>query len=314
VRVKHGLARCGAGVEDPAKLAAAFGVRDLLRNCGHLGEKLGRGRGKRGDVGLVPLWHHEHVNGRLGGDVAEGEDVLGLNHNVGRYLARDDAAEDAVRHEDSLGARVTTILDMAADTERPHKEWHELTAVILLSIVAVLTAWCGFESSKWGGEMSIAFSQASSNRVRASDAASASRDAFQLDATVFAQWLVAERAGDTEFSAYLETLFSPALQTAFDAWDHKTKTPFGLPEYVPAGTDVAKEFTEKADAAYATALVNNQRGDNYSLLTVMFALVLFLAAMSQRKAPEWAQRTLLIVATVVAVAGVVILATFPIKI
>jgi hypothetical protein len=77
----------------------------------------------------------------------------------------------------------------------PSKEWHEITAVALLSIVAVLTAWCGFESSKWGGEMSIAFSQASSNRVQASDARSASRDSFQLDAMVFAEWLVATDNG-----------------------------------------------------------------------------------------------------------------------
>ena len=209
---------------------------------------------------------------------------------------------------------MATILDMAADAERPRKEWHEFTAVIVLSVVAVLTAWCGFEASKWGGEMSIAFSQASSNRIKASDAASASRDAFQLDALVFSEWLLADHAGDTEQAAYLESLFSDQLEVAFAAWDRKTKTPFGLPEYVPAGTEQAAEYTEKADAAYALALVNNQRGDNYSLLTVMFALVLFLTAMSQRKGPDWAQRTLLVVAIVVAVAGVVILATFPVRI
>ena len=205
------------------------------------------------------------------------------------------------------------VPDTTATASRK-KEWHDITAVALLSIVAVLTAWCGFESSKWGGEMSIAFSQASSNRVQASDARSASRDAFQLDAMVFAQWLVAKENGDEDLAAYLEGVFSPQLKPAFAAWDGVTKTPFGLPEYVPAGTEEADEFTAKADEAYARALENNQRGDNYSLLTVMFALVLFLTAMSQRTGPEWAQRTLLFVGIGVAVAGVVILATFPIRI
>ena len=206
-------------------------------------------------------------------------------------------------------ASVTPALDA-----KPSKEWHEITAVALLSIIAVLTAWCGFESSKWGGEMSIAFSQASSNRVQASDARSASRDAFQLDAMVFAQWLVATESGDQALADYLEGVFSPELEVAFAAWDKKTKTPFGLPEYVPAGTDEADAFTAKADEAYARALANNQRGDNYSLLTVMFALVLFLTAMSQRTGPAWSQRTLLFVAIGVACVGVVILATFPIRI
>jgi len=193
-------------------------------------------------------------------------------------------------------------------------EWHEITAVALLSIMAVFTAWCGFQSSKWGGEMSIAFSQAGSNRVQASDARSAARDAFQLDAMVFAEWLVAKESGDEELADYLQGVFSPELDVAFAAWDKQTRTPFGLPEYVPAGTAEAEEFTAKADEAYERALANNQRGDNYSLLTVMFALVLFLTAMSQRAGPTWSQRTLLFLAIAVSIAGLVILATFPVKI
>ena len=204
--------------------------------------------------------------------------------------------------------------ETAVAPRREHKQWTEIVAVVLLSLVAVMTAWCGFESSKWGGAMSISFSQASSNRIKASDANSSSRDAFQLDAMVFAQWLVAKQAGDQELADYLEGVFSDPLEVAFAAWDGKTKTPFGLPEYVPAGKAEAEQFTKKADAAYAQALVNNQRGDNYSLLTVMFALVLFLGAVSQRRGPAWAQTALLTVAGVVAVAGVVIMVTFPVLI
>ena len=203
-------------------------------------------------------------------------------------------------------------VDAPVTRARESKQWTEIVAVILLSLVAVMTAWCGFESSKWRGEMSISFAQASSNRIKASDATSASRDAFQLDAMVFAQWLVATHNGDEELATYLRGVFSDQLDVAFAAWDGKTKTPFGLPEYVPAGEEKAAELSAKADAAYATALVNNRRGDNYSLLTVMFALVLFLGAVSQRRGPEWAQRALLTVAGVVAACGVIIMATFPI--
>jgi hypothetical protein len=201
-----------------------------------------------------------------------------------------------------------------AVTTRAPRQWDEIVAVVLLSLVAVMTAWCGFESSKWGGEMSISFSQASSNRVQATDASSASRDAFQLDAMVFAQWLVAKHSGDEELATYLQGVFSPELDVAFAAWDCNTRTPFGLAESIPAGTAKTAELTKKADDAYAQALINNQRGDNYSLLTVMFALVLFLGAVSQRRGPIWAQRALLSLAGVVAVAGVIIMATFPVKI
>lgn len=85
-------------------------------------------------------------------------------------------------------------------------------------------------------------------------------------------------------------------------------------EYVPAGSEEAKEWNERADAKFAEALVNNQRGDDYSLLTVLFALVLFLTAMSQRAAASWANWLLLSLAIVAALIAISVGLTFPIKI
>lgn len=55
--------------------------------------------------------------------------------------------------------------------------------MIVLSVTAVLTAWSGFESSKWGGEMSIAFSQASTARIESArfDAQADAERAFDLN-------------------------------------------------------------------------------------------------------------------------------------
>ena len=43
-------------------------------------------------------------------------------------------------------------MEQSTRPARTHSEAHELVAVILLSLVAVLTAWCGFQSTKWGGD------------------------------------------------------------------------------------------------------------------------------------------------------------------
>ena len=190
-------------------------------------------------------------------------------------------------------------------------------AVIVLSAVAVLTAWCGFESSKWGGEMSIAFSQASSARVQASDYASQARDARALDQGVWEQWVLADARGDTALESYIEARFSPEFAAAFDAWTADGRTdrgPFVRDEYVPPGTVEAKRLSARADERYNTALIDNARGDNYSLLTVLFALVLFLTAMSQREIQRSGRFILLGAAVVFGVVGVVLLATFPIRI
>lgn len=193
----------------------------------------------------------------------------------------------------------------------------DVVAVFVLSITAVLTAWCGFEASKWGGEMSIAFSQASSARIQAASANADARSAEQFDLTVYAQWVVASAEGETELAQYIQDRFPPHFALAFDAWqaDGMVETgPFVREEYVPPGQVEADQLNARADERFEQALVNNQRGDDYSLLTVLFALVLFLTAMSQRDGKTWIGRVLLGMAIVVDIVAIIILLTFPIKI
>ncbi|WP_129663545.1 hypothetical protein [Phytoactinopolyspora endophytica] len=56
---------------------------------------------------------------------------------------------------------------------------------------------------------------------------------------------------------------------------------------------------------------NNQRGDNYTLLTVLFALVLFFTAVSQRLRSPTMGLTVLTGATVLMVVGIGLLIAFP---
>lgn len=192
-----------------------------------------------------------------------------------------------------------------------------MVTVFVLSVTAVLTAWCGFEASKWGGEMSIAFSQASGARIQAAEAANEARDARQYDLTIYTQWVLAEADQRAELVAFIEARFTPEFRVAFDAWNDQDRAalgPFAMGEYVPPGTTEAAELTTRADAKFEEALVNNQRGDNYSLLTVLFALVLFLTAMSNRELSPVVRKSLLGVAIAVGLFGVVVMLTFPIRI
>ncbi|MFV0533777.1 MAG: hypothetical protein ACK5MR_09005 [Cumulibacter sp.] len=202
------------------------------------------------------------------------------------------------------------------DSER-EKSVREIILVVLMSITAVLTAWSGFQASKWGGEMSIAFSEASSARVQASTHEGTARDARQFDLTIYSEWVVATQTGEDEFADYIESRFTPAFAVAFDAWvadGMQENSPFERPEYLPDGTAEAQQWTERADQRFADALKNNQRGDNYSILTVLFALVLFLAALAQRTRSRRSGQVLLAVAGLGAIAIVVVMATYPIKI
>jgi hypothetical protein len=208
----------------------------------------------------------------------------------------------------------------AASETSAGRRWSEarqIIAVFLLSVTAILTAWCGFESSKWGGQMSIEFSQASGARIQSVDFASEARDARAVDLAIYSQWITAVAAGDQALADYVRERFTPAFAVAFEKWQaegENLRSPFAEPSYVPAGSEEAAAAAELADEKFASALESNQRGDNYSLLTVLFAMVLFFTAISERNRSGWAGWFLLALGAVVAAAGGIILATFPVLI
>jgi hypothetical protein len=204
-----------------------------------------------------------------------------------------------------------------APKERPVHHVRETAVLIVLSITAVLTAWCGFESAKWSGEMSIAFSEASSSRIEAARQSGIANAAFQADLTVWGVYLQARAQGDTALAAFVEKRFTDHFRVAYQAWiaqGEATSGPFKMKEYVPPGTTEAAAADQRADSRFADALVFNQSGDNYALLTVLYALVLFFAAASTRLGRSNAQWVLIGVAITFLTAATVILATFPIKV
>ena len=203
-----------------------------------------------------------------------------------------------------------------APEKRPPGHVRETVVIVVLSVTAVLTAWCGFESSKWSGEMSIAFSQASSARIEAARQEGIANAARQADLSIWGVYVQARAQGDSALATYVERRFTPHFQVAYRAWiaqREPTTGPFRMKEYVPPGTTEAAAADQRADSRFADALRNNQRADNYTILTVLFALVLFFTAASTRLGRPRAQWILLGAAITFLVTTIAILATYPIK-
>lgn len=195
----------------------------------------------------------------------------------------------------------------------------DAVALVILTVTAVLTAWSGFEASKWGGEMSIAFSRASAQRIEATRWSATAEAARGYDLQTFAVWLEAVAQGDDELAAFVEQRFAERFRPAFEEWvaarpledPDAPPSPFALDSYRPPGTTEAAEADARADASFEAALRNNQRGDDYTLLTVLFALVLFFTALSERAQRPLPRHALVALAGTLFVVGVVLLATFP---
>ncbi|MFD7307925.1 hypothetical protein [Promicromonospora sp. NPDC059942] len=209
---------------------------------------------------------------------------------------------------------------MSEQRRRTVSRWSvENVAVALLAVTAVLTAWSGFEASKWGGEMSIAFSRASTQRIEATRQATTAEAARAVDLQVFGIWLQATAEDDQELAECTRERFTEHFTPAFDEWlaarprknADAPASPFALDSYVPPGRVEAQEADARADAYFEDALTDNRRGDNYTLLTVLFALVLFFGALANRFDSPRRSWTVLAGAGVLLLFGVSLLAVFP---
>lgn len=202
--------------------------------------------------------------------------------------------------------------------ERAHPR-RETVAVLLLAVTAVLTAWSGFEASQWSGETSISFSQASTQRLQAARDDAEAEAARSIDLQVFAVYLQAMATGDDRLAQFAQARFTPHFAVAFDEWiaqhpltnPDAARSPFALDSYVPPGQEEAKQADEQADALFAQALEYDQRGDDYTLVTVLFALVLFLGAVANRFADGRLAWGLLAGAGLLLCVGIALLASFP---
>ena len=210
----------------------------------------------------------------------------------------------------------------------------ELFEAVLLSIAAVLAAWAGFQSSQWSGQQDDAYNRASEARVEASQASDRSGQEQVADLVTFTEWLAAAereglfdsgvQTGDYEpdpelLSGFLYQRFRPEFEVAVDAWvatspgtdPEAPPSPFAMDEYVLQSDLDEQGFEAEAERATDEARIANDRSDDYVLMTILFATVLFFAGISSKMDTLRARVLLLSVGAVILVVSGVIVLTLP---
>jgi hypothetical protein len=209
----------------------------------------------------------------------------------------------------------------------------ELLATILLAVATVAASWSAFQATKWSGVQANSYASAGATRTEASQAHDRANAQTVVDVNTFLAWVQAVSSdhdglvptGGTyhprpgTLSAFLYARFRPEFEPAVQAWvathplknPHAPPTPFVMPEYVLAEATLADRLTAKADGLSAKARAANQTADNFVLLTVMFAAVLFFAGVSTKFEIHRNRLTMLALASVLLVATVGVLVSFP---
>ncbi len=197
--------------------------------------------------------------------------------------------------------------------------WAEILAAVILSITAVATAFSAFQAGKWGGAMTVSFNEASIDRtIAAADIAQASRD-ISGDRANFGNYILALSGGDERTAEILFVEFRDEVQPLITDWLSRDPfsgpyigSPFDTPDY-PIAT-ILEEAIESLTASEAhTSEALDARGNvgDYTLMTVLFAVVLFLAGLSRQFRTRISLALVAIAATglVVGLAVLVILPT-----
>jgi len=171
---------------------------------------------------------------------------------------------------------------------RPHDRTLSIIEAVLLAIVALLAAYTGFASAKWGTESSVRFATASAARVQANRAALDAQNTKNFDSTTFNTWFTAYVAGNPTAEAVAVRRFRPGFRVAFDAWiatepftsASAPPGPTYMPQYKQPQLAVAAALDAKASTNYAEGVQAGANSDAYVRDTIYLATILFLIGIS----------------------------------
>jgi hypothetical protein len=210
----------------------------------------------------------------------------------------------------------------AAAVERPRRDWVEIVATVVLSFAAVATAWSSYQATRWNGESTKAAGRTNALRIEAARAQGLAQSLTQVDVATFIQWANATVTEDRALADFYEERFRAEFRPAFDAWvatDPLTSatappTPFAMPEYQLESRTESEQLDAQTEVSADAVRRNIQRGANYVLGVVLFAVALFFAGMSTKMKGAGSRKALLAVGCVMFVGATAWLATFPISV
>ena len=168
--------------------------------------------------------------------------------------------------------------------------WVGIAEAVLLSIVAVATAWSGYEAARWEGVSARHYSLASRMNVLAQEKSTLAGQDRLYDIATFNSWIAAKTGGNEALATIYQRRFRPEYAAAFAAWQKldplkNPSAPAGpifMPEYVDANAQEAGKFARESKDYFDKGVSTREIGDNYVKVTVLLATVLLLTALSQR--------------------------------
>jgi hypothetical protein len=208
--------------------------------------------------------------------------------------------------------------DSIAQSRFDRSDWIELAATVLLSLATIVAAWSGYQSTRWGGEQAANFNSAGAKRVAATQYQNQHAAQLQIDVITWIAYLEQVQAGSESGQSFLRQRFRKEFRPAFDQWTSQAPegevapgTPFELPQYQPTARRLAEALNAEADALTLAGREANQISDNFVLVAVIMASVLFFAGVGNKIRGHRSRLFMLFMGTVFFAGGTAFMASLP---
>src|SRR5579862_7268842 len=178
------------------------------------------------------------------------------------------------------GSNIEIAQHLSAHNKSSQSLGHEILEIaeaVVLAVVAVATAWSGYQAALWTGHQAELYGQASKLRIVAEGAAAFANQERLYNASTVVEWLKAEAHGDKKLADLFERRFLPEFRPAFEAWKktdplNNPTAPAGpqlMTEYRSAKTEEASALNEKASLVFDQGTKARDDSDLYVRATVM---------------------------------------------
>jgi hypothetical protein len=192
---------------------------------------------------------------------------------------------------------------------------------VLLALATIVAAWSAYQATRWGGVQANSFSQAAALRSEANEAEIVAKAGLETDVEMFSAWLVLAAEGNEASAGAIEERLREEFRPAFDAWLSEAPfgqippgRPFDLPQYEQAAGDAsraANDLYRQAEEMVVVARQANQTGDDFVLVAVVMAAVLFFTGVSTKLRGRGVRIVMLILASAFFLLGLGFMVSLP---
>jgi hypothetical protein len=193
---------------------------------------------------------------------------------------------------------------------RPHEsareQFLEIIEALMLSVVAVATAWCGYQAARWDGRQAYLYGTSGRLGVESAQKATEGGQQRLLDVVTFNTWIRLREDKNSPMAQLYERRFSPEFKVAFDAWlktdpfnnPNAPAGPTRMPEYHNSLLEQSAQLSRQSTDVFSEGARAREIAEVYVQRSVMLATVLFLTALAQRFKIRRVRIALLLVAAV----------------